>query len=154
MLFFHCYSLKTISLPKEISSYGQSVFYYCVGLNSVIIPTTTTFIQANMFNGCCTLRFLVIPNTVTLLYGSCLQLCYALTSLSFNKISAINSNVFVSCHSILEYDFSRAISVPTLGGGVFNNINELCKIKVPSALYDSWIAETNWVVYADYIVAV
>jgi hypothetical protein len=51
------------------------------------------------------------------------------------------------------YDFRASKSVPTLEGTfVFNNIPSDCKIVVPDALYDEWIAATNWSSYASYII--
>ena len=51
------------------------------------------------------------------------------------------------------YDFRASKSVPTLSStNAFKNIPSDCKIVVPDALYDTWIAATNWSTYASYIV--
>lgn len=49
-------------------------------------------------------------------------------------------------------DFSLATSVPTLNSTAISASSEL-QIKVPAALYDEWIAATNWSALADYTVA-
>jgi hypothetical protein len=44
-------------------------------------------------------------------------------------------------------------SVPALGGAsVFSNVPSDAKIIVPDALYDEWIAATNWSTHASKIV--
>jgi hypothetical protein len=51
------------------------------------------------------------------------------------------------------YDFSKHESVPTLEAtSAFKSIPSDCKIVVPDALYDEWIAATNWSTYAANIV--
>jgi hypothetical protein len=53
------------------------------------------------------------------------------------------------------YDFTSHTVVPTLAStGAFQNIPSDCEIRVPAALYDEWIAATNWSTYASKIVAV
>jgi hypothetical protein len=50
-------------------------------------------------------------------------------------------------------DFSKCVAIPTIGSGVFGNLNnEKCKIVVPDALYDDWIVATNWSNYASKII--
>ena len=52
---------------------------------------------------------------------------------------------------VVEMDFSKCRQIPTLAS---TNIDRGAVIKVPAALYDQWITETNWVDLADYIVPV
>jgi hypothetical protein len=43
------------------------------------------------------------------------------------------------------YDFTSHTVVPTLANtNAFSNIPTDCEIRVPAALYDEWIAATNW----------
>ena len=97
----------------------------------VSIPNSVTTIRANAFNGCKTLQSISIPNSVT----------------------SIGDNAFANC-SASEYDFSQSSQVPTLGASAFYGIFSSTKILVPSVLYDTWVAATNWTTYANYIVAV
>jgi hypothetical protein len=50
-------------------------------------------------------------------------------------------------------DFSMHTAVPTIQASSFLAHDGL-EIRVPAALYDQWIASTNWSTFADYIVAV
>ena len=52
------------------------------------------------------------------------------------------------------YDFTSQTAVPTLKNtNAFASIPSDCEIRVPAALYDEWIAATNWSSLADNIVA-
>ena len=69
------------------------------------------------------------------------------------NITKIGDNAFCNCYAS-EYDFSKFSKVPTLGASAFKGIFSSTKILVPSVLYDTWVAATNWTIYANYIVAV
>ena len=58
---------------------------------------------------------------------------------------------FYNCHSVMEYDFTACVEVPSLDSDAFYNINPNCKIKVPASLYNDWISATNWSLLADQI---
>ena len=53
------------------------------------------------------------------------------------------------------YDFTKCTAVPALSNAnAFSGIPADCEIRVPAALYDEWIAATNWSTYAANIVGV
>jgi hypothetical protein len=63
--------------------------------------------------------------------------------------------VFNNCYGVRFYDFSFHAEVPTLANtNAFTGIADDCEIRVPEALYNEWIAATNWTTYANHIVAV
>ena len=82
--------------------------------------------------------------------------CFSLASVAIpDGVTSIGNNAFRYCYGMRFYDFSTHTSVPTLSStNAFNSMPADCEIRVPSALYDEWIAATNWATYADYIVAV
>ena len=101
-----------------------------------------------------TLLRVSIPNSVTTIGDNAFYNCFALQSISIpNSVTSIGTNAFGLCFSS-EYDFSKFSTVPTLGKDAFKGILSSTKILVPSALYDTWVAATNWTIYANYIVAV
>lgn len=101
-----------------------------------------------------TLLRVSISNSVTTIRASTFNDCYALQSVSIpNSVTDIWDYAFSYCRAS-EYDFSKLSKVPTLGTGAFRGIFSSTKILVPSSLYDTWVAATNWVTYANYIVAV
>ena len=97
-----------------------------------------------------------IGNSVTSIESNAFRYCYFLSSIVMpNGVTSIGSNAFDSCHSMAYYDFTSHTSVPTLANtNAFTKIPADCQIRVPAALYNEWIAATNWSTYADYIVGV
>lgn len=81
---------------------------------------------------------------------------YALANVTLPaSLLGIGNYTFANCPGVRYYDFTACTSVPALvAGTVFTGLSPDCEIRVPSALYDEWIAATNWSSYADYIVAV
>lgn len=69
-------------------------------------------------------------------------------------ITSISSGTFSRCSNLIEIDFTQCTAVPTAGINAFENTYSLQRIKVRAALYDEWIAATNWASVADKIVAV
>lgn len=79
------------------------------------------------------------------LYTSAKEICLpaTTTSISATALSGFSGTL----------DLSLCTAVPTLAAGVLTAADTL-KIRVPAALYDSWIAAANWSTYASYIVPV
>lgn len=176
-LFNGCSALEHINIPSTTTSFGAYMFRYCYALKSVVVSNNMTAINSYAFISCYTLKDFVINNKMTNVYTEVFEYCYSLQTIIPESVIGVSEKAFSSCYSmkkvsakkistigqsaflynsnIMEYDFSLATSVPSLSNSsVFSGINKLCKIKVPASLYDSWKTATNWVTYADYIVAV
>ena len=152
--FNSCSALQSISIPNSVTDMGNGPFNNCSALQSISIPNGITSIVSYAFNDCKTLQSISIPNSVTSIESNAFNGCKTLQSISIpNSVTSIESYAFANC-SASEYDFSQFSQVPTLGAGAFKGIYSSTKILVPSALYDTWVAATNWVTYANYIVAV
>ena len=152
--FNSCYALQSISIPNSVTGIGDNAFNSCYALQSISIPNSVTNIWTSTFNNCFALQSISIPNSVTNIETYAFNYCYALQSVYIpNSVTRIGSYAFSHCHAS-EYDFSQFSQVPTIDKSVFNGIFSSTKILVPSALYDTWVAATNWVTYANYIVAV
>lgn len=147
-MFEGCYNLKSVVIPKSVTSFNTNVFSGCSGLSSIIIPNSITSINNYVFNNCSSLASVVIPEGVTSINMNAFYTCYSLVAIVMpSTLKSIASNAFYQCLSMKSYDFRRHTSVPTLGASssdVFRNIPSDCKIIVPDALYDEWIAATNW----------
>ena len=162
--FGYCYDLEKLVLPKNVTTIGGT-FTYSTGIVSYsyalkefkILSTKITRIASNTFKDCDGLEKVEFSSSITTLGYNCFEGCVNLpvTFVVPSSITKIEGNVFTGLRQILEYDFSSATAIPTLDNvSAFNYPNKLMKIKVPSALYDQWITETNWSALADYIVAV
>jgi hypothetical protein len=68
------------------------------------------------------------------------------------KLTSIAGSSFSSCYNLRLLDFRDTEAIPTLTSSAFNNVPSTCIFVVPDALYDEWIAATNWATYAAQIV--
>lgn len=157
--FLKMVSGETVDLTAEdlsgVTKILRGVFYYNKYINSIVIPSTVTGIFQNSFEQAGPLTSVVMTDSVTYIgpdafYNSSLK------SIVVSKnVDWINDRVFGYCRNMEVCDFSSNTSIPRLAGTTaFNGIPSTCQIRVPSALYDEWIAATNWSAFADNIVAV
>ena len=177
--FYACHSLKSVVIPNSIASFSSNVFCECRSLSSVVIPDGVPNIDGYAFQECRSLSSVVIPDGVTSIGSKAFQYCHALSSAIISDgvtsigstafqycrslssvvipdgVTSIGSGAFDGCAGMKLYDFSKCTVVPTLSSAnAFNSISADCEIRVPSTLYDEWIAATNWSTYASKIVAV
>jgi hypothetical protein len=153
--FGYCYSLTSIVIPKGVTSIGASTFDCCYSLESVTIPESITSIAGNAFSKCHTLESITIPEGVTSIGGNAFRDCRSLVCVTIPKgVMSIESNAFYNCFGMKIYDFTKHTVVPTLSASNALYAPSDCEIRVPAALYDEWIAATNWSTHASKIVAV
>ncbi len=154
--FTDCASLDKIVIPDGVTRIDDYVFQRCYNLTSAQLPKSITSISAGIFNYCILLDNVTIPDGVTSIGNSAFETCAKLTSVIIpSSVDNYGSRAFAYCYGVKIYDFSQHIVVPTLSSAdVFSGIPSDCEIRVPAALYDEWIAATNWVTYASQIVAV
>ena len=146
--------LSSVVIPNSVTSIGASAFYNCLILSSVVIPNSVTKIGDSAFYGCKSLSSVVISNNVTSIVGKAFYNCQSLSSVVIpNSVTSIGASAFYNCRHMAYYDFRQHTSVPTLSStNAFSNIASDCKIVVPDALYDEWIAATNWSTYASNMI--
>lgn len=62
---------------------------------------------------------------------------------------------FYGCTNLEVVDFSEATAVPALSSSwAFYDTNNTYKVVVPDALYNDWIAASNWSALSSHIVKV
>lgn len=131
-VFANCYLLSSVDAPSGIPL-GDTAYYQCSALTSVNIPDDATEIPSMCFYQCDTLASINVPMNVM----------------------NIASSAFGACNGVRYYDFTKHTAVPSLSAtSAFTGIATDCEILVPAALYDEWIAATNWATYAANIKAV
>lgn len=150
------HAVRKIEVSKSVTNIRNYAFYSCRALASVVIPNSVKTIQDHAFDACYSLVPFVIPNSVTNIGGCSFYNCISLASVVIpNSVTRISSDAFHGCIGIRFFDFSTYTAIPSLGNvNAFADIAPDCEFRVPAALYDKWIAATNWVTYADRIVAV
>ena len=109
-----------------------------------------------VFNNCYSLASITIPEGVTSIGVSAFVYCYSLASITIpESVTSIGVSAFGNCYGMRYYDFTASASVPALSStNAFSGIPSDCQMLIPAALYDEWIAATNWATYASYMVAV
>lgn len=97
---------------------------------------------------------ITIPDGITVI-REYLFYRHPVTGITFPaSVTKVERAAFHTATNCLVYDFSKCTVVPTLDNtSAFTGINANAKIKVPSDLYNEWIAATNWATYASYIEA-
>lgn len=175
--FRECYALTNISIPKDVALIGHYCFYCCYSLRSIVLPSAINLLNAQVFRECYSLHLISMPANVNKLDSFAIYICRSLRSIvlpaqiTYLNLSSIDSNRSITSiiipasvtnidnsamgynYSMAFYDFSHHAAVPTLANAnAFTGIPSDCKIIVPDALYDKWIAATNWSTYASYII--
>jgi hypothetical protein len=152
--FNSCYSLASITIPDGVTSIGVYTFNSCYSLASITIPDSVTSIGDSAFAGCTSLASITIPDGVTSIGSSAFNNCYSLASITIpDGITSIGSSAFRGCECMRYFDFKALTAVPTLSAAsAFTKTPADCQFVVPDALYDEWIAATNWATYASQIV--
>lgn len=153
--FAGCGGLTTVDL-SSVRIIGSSGFQACSNLTSVGILQNIQSIAASAFYGCNKLtgNFVIGPGFTANTYTSSVwQGCSGITSFTFlgtpNNIgyntTYANTTWFDGCSSVQYFDFTHCTSVPNLlGSTTFTVLTQDYEIRVPQALYNQWIAATNW----------
>lgn len=154
-MFQNCTSLtKTPELPATTMAQNcyRSMFSGCTSLEQASeLPATTLaqYCYGYMFRACTSLvqaPELLATTVNNSCYGYMFQNCTSLKRIKMNASSGTwGPGMFEGCSSLELVDMTGSIGVPQLGNvNNFANTNDTYKIVVPDALYEDWIAATNW----------
>ena len=152
--FSGCSSLQSINIPESVTSIGSNAFYNCYSLQSITIPSSVTKIGDSAFYGCSSLQSITIPDGVTSIQNTAFYQCSSIYKAKINSSAEIKnvSYKFGGEYLTVFYDFSGVTAVPVLSSSKgIQEVNYVSAIIVPDALYDEWVAATNWVAYASKI---
>ena len=153
--YYYCRNLKTITIPEGVKRIDSMAFAYCSSVESVSLPSSLGTLGLQSFAQMTSLKsfdisleaqILSLPRN--LFWNSPL-----LEKIIIPKnVANIAGYVFEGCSGLIYVDFSNVTSVTALENvNAFSGVNN-AYIIVPDALYDSWIAATNWSSLADRIV--
>jgi hypothetical protein len=51
-VFKDCRGLRSLAIPRSITTISREMFYYCYSLAYIFLPNTVTSIGSDSFNGC------------------------------------------------------------------------------------------------------
>ena len=122
---FYQSKLKTVVIPANATTIGNSAFEQCASLISIDIPANVETIGTAVFGGCSSLA------TVTFENGSQLKTigggsyssgafsdCTALTSIEIPaSVETIEAAAFKGCSSLATVTFEKGSQLKTIGGG-------------------------------------
>lgn len=118
------------------NSYPQTLFINNEVTTEVTVPSTVTVLENMMLAfDSNKLKSIIFLGNIATIYGY-----------PFDYVSTTQTQETI-------IDFTHCTAVPNITNSK-NVFGVGMTIKVPTALYDEWIATTNWANYAEYIVAV
>lgn len=176
--FIKCTSLESVVLPPSVTSINFNVFLDCANLKRINLESVESLWHQAFFN-CTSLAIdVVMPKLKEIKnatfantgikrildlgeltattggwgqYEGSFSYCKDLELVILpNTITAFGIGTFSNCTKLKDV-VMKAITPPTLSGGVFDNCTALTNIYVPDASVTAYQEATNWSVYADRI---
>lgn len=148
--FQSCSGLTSLTIEEGVEKLGESnfvnyTFQACANISGeVIIPSTINYIANGTFDGCKKIEKFTYKAQVPSIPSNCFYFCTGCKTFKCETaITAIGQNTFYTCSAMELYDFRNCTVVPTLADTTLGH-KDGCQIVVPDALYDEWIAATNW----------
>lgn len=104
--------LKSIKLPKSISSIGVFSFYNCSNLNEVVFESGDKSLQigASAFADCSSLTSILIPSNTKNILNGAFKGCYNLTEVTIDSVS-ICSNLISDVHGSNLLDYATKVRI-------------------------------------------
>lgn len=121
--------LATMFLPDTVTTIGERAFYYCTNVSEIKTGNGLKTLGNSVFSTCSSLRKLTLSD----------------------KIESIGQYTFYGLSAIEEL-YCPNTTVPTGKYGMFSEINENCKIYVPSSSVESYKSAKYWSDVADNII--
>ena len=142
--FCQCSGLTSITIPNSVTSIGSNAFYGCSGLTSITIPNSVTSIGESAFWGCTGLTSITIPNSVTSIGVVAFGYCSGLTSITIpNSVTSIGNFAFNYCSGLTSIT-CHALTPPTCGNYVFNNVDKSIPLYVPEESIELYQTANVW----------
>lgn len=118
--FKNCYSQKALILPKAVNSIGASICFCDYNLQAISFPNSITSIGERAFGQCCTLKRAIIPTSLTLLSVQIFENCLLSQSIIIpDNITELGDYALSSNRGLTKLFFPS--SVKKLGYPSFQN---------------------------------
>ena len=150
------YSLRSITIPNDVTSVGTYSFYYCKSLRSITFPNSLTSLGSYTFVGCESLQSISIPSEITAIPTRLAQNCYTLPSITIpSGVTSIGDSAFYGCNALRSLVIPnnvtsigtsavsqsiglRSVTIPggitRISDTVFYGCNSLHSITIPSGV--------------------
>ena len=138
-IFYKCSNLENVEIPSTVKSIGTSSFYQCSKLENIILPEMLENIGSSAFYYCTSLSSIIIPNGVKTIKGGgnyndgAFSCCSGLTSITLpNRLEEIERNTFYGCSKLKEIKMPP--TVKKIGQNGFRGNSSLEKVHIPSSM--------------------
>ena len=144
---FYQSKLKTVVIPANATTIGNSAFEQCASLISIDIPANVETIGTAVFKGCSSLATVTFENGSQLKtigggssYYGAFSYCTALTSIEIPaSVETIEAAAFKGCSSLATVTFENGSQLKTIGGGssyygAFSYCTALTSIEIPASV--------------------
>ena len=132
--FYGCESLKEITIPNGVTAIGSSVFCGCESLRKITIPESVTTIGSYAFFECESLEKITIPNGVTTIGSFAFCKCESLKEITIpDGVTAIGSFAFYGCESLKEITILNGMA--SINDYAFENCENLRQIAFAGQTY-------------------
>ena len=149
--FNSSYNMYVLEFDGDVNSVGSNAFRNRSALCNVVLPNSVTSIGDRAFYYCSDLDSINTGENITTIGASSFSTCN-LTAISLGpKLTTIGQYAFYGCES-LALVYCMATTPPKGSYGMFEGINENCKIHVPMSSVDSYKSASYWSNYADMII--
>ena len=107
----NCTSLRTVKLPKTVSSLGNYFFAGCTALEQIVLPDSVTEIGSNLFNGCTALADVTLSTNLQAIPEHTFYGCVSLQKLvAPYAVTKIGKTAFANCTSLTELTLLRNVT--------------------------------------------
>ena len=131
--FSRCANLTSIIIPNNVTSIGSFAFMDCTSMTNITIPNSVTTIDQNAFVGCSNLTDITIPNSVTSISYGMFSYCTSLRNVTIpNSVTSIDAEAFMACTSMTNITIPD--SVTSIGAETFRYCTSLTNITIPSSV--------------------
>ena len=126
---FYQSKLKTVVIPANATTIGNSAFEQCASLISIDIPANVETIGTAVFWGCSSLTTVTFEKGSQLKtigggssYYGAFSYCTALTSIEIPaSVETIGASAFSNCSKLATVTFEKESQLKTIGGGYSNS---------------------------------
>ena len=134
-MFYHCASLKRVSLPDSVQSVKDYAFADCSELRKVsgLKNTQIKIIGTSAFENCVSLKRIVIPASVEVIEGAAFSKCENLINVKFeegSQLKKIGEHCFRGCRKL------KCIRLPLgvleVGISAFMECSNLSNLEIPA----------------------
>ncbi len=152
--FMNCASLKSITIPDNVTELGAYSFYGS-GVQNFTLPNSVTKVGSNSFYGCANLNNITlsenmteigsmtfqqtgltkihIPAKVTVIGSAAFKDCAALASVTgMENVTSISSYAFYKCSSLKDLTLPEKLEI--IGQEAFFACNSLESIEIPASV--------------------